>query len=68
MRFKPLFAPLAADVAVEPREIERADAVEIVLAPSAWSDVQVEAWLDWTDAPFSSRPDLPLNGAVHDWA
>src|SRR5690606_22591198 len=42
--------------------------VEIVLAPSAWSDVQVEAWLDWTDAPSTSRPDLPLNGAVHDWA
>ena len=68
MRFKPLFAPLAADVAVGPREIERADAVEIVLAPSAWSDVQVEAWLDWTDAPFASRPDLPLNGSVHVWA
>ncbi|HAL06491.1 MAG TPA: TSCPD domain-containing protein, partial [Brevundimonas sp.] len=68
MRFKPLFAPLAAAVPVALREIERADAVESLLAPEAWPDVQVEAWLDWADVSSTSRPDLPLNGAVHDWA
>ncbi|MBD7940595.1 TSCPD domain-containing protein [Brevundimonas guildfordensis] len=68
MRFKPLFAPLAAAVPVAVREIERADVVDRVLAPDAWTDVQVEAWLDWADAPSTPRPDLPLNGAVHDWA
>ncbi|WP_392353264.1 TSCPD domain-containing protein [Brevundimonas sp. LF-1] len=67
MRFKPLFAPLAAAVPVALREIERPDVVDRVLAPDAWTDVQVETWLDWADAS-SSRPDLPLNGAVHDWA
>ncbi|WP_449253586.1 TSCPD domain-containing protein [Brevundimonas naejangsanensis] len=68
MRFKPLFAPLAAAVPVALREIERADAVESLLAPEAWPDVQVEAWMDWTDASAAAQPDLPLNGAVHDWA
>src|SRR5690606_2204068 len=67
MRFKPLFAPLAAAVPVALREIERPDVVDRVLAPDAWTDVQVETWLDWA-AASSSRPDLPLNGAVHDWA
>lgn len=68
MRFKPLFAPLAAAVPVALREIERADAVESLLAPDAWPDVQVEAWLDWADVSSTTRPDVPLNGAVHDWA
>jgi len=68
MRFKPLFAPLAAAVPVALREIERADAVESLLAPEAWPDVQVEAWMDWADASAAAQPDLPLNGAVHDWA
>lgn len=68
MRFKPLFAPLAAAVPVALREIERADAVESLLAPGAWPDVQVEAWLDWADDSSTPRPDAPLNGAVHDWA
>lgn len=68
MRFKPLFAPLAAAIAMEPREIERADAVETTLAPAAWPDAQVEAWLDWADACTAAHADLPLNGAVQDWA
>ena len=29
------------------RVLERSDAVTIVHAPAAWSDAQVEAWLDW---------------------
>ncbi|MEN5147321.1 TSCPD domain-containing protein [Brevundimonas diminuta] len=68
MRFKPLFAPLAAAIAMEPREIERADAVETTLAPAAWPDAQVEAWLDWADACTAAHADLPLNGGVQDWA
>ncbi|MBN9480784.1 MAG: hypothetical protein J0I52_11130 [Bordetella sp.] len=68
MRFKPLFAPLAAAIAVEPREIERPDAVETVLAPAAWPETRVEAWLDWAAASCALTPDRPLNGAVHDWA
>lgn len=68
MRFKPLFAPLAAAIAMEPREIERADAIDMTLAPVAWPDAQVEAWLDWADASAATRPDLPLNGAVQSWA
>ncbi|WP_427792058.1 TSCPD domain-containing protein [Brevundimonas diminuta] len=68
MRFKPLFAPLAAAIAMEPREIERTDAIDMTLAPVAWPDAQVEAWLDWADASAAVRPDLPLNGAVQDWA
>ncbi|RIJ69107.1 TSCPD domain-containing protein [Brevundimonas sp. LPMIX5] len=68
MRFKPLFTPLSAAVPVALREIERADAVESLLAPEAWPDVQVEAWIDWADASSPPQPDLPLNGAVHDWA
>lgn len=68
MRFKPLFAPLSAAVPVALREIERADAVESLSAPEAWPDVQVEAWMDWADASSPPQPDLPLEGAVHDWA
>lgn len=68
MRFKPLFAPLAAAIAMEPREIERADAVEMTLAPAAWPDAQVEAWLDWADASAAVHADRPLNGAVQGWA
>ncbi len=68
MRFKPLFAPLAAAIAMEPREIERTDAIDMTLAPIAWPDAQVEAWLDWADVSAATRPDLSLNGAVQSWA
>ena len=68
MRFKPLFASLAAAIAVEPREIERADAIDMTLAPAAWPDAQVEAWLDRADASAAARADLPLNGVIQNWA
>ena len=53
--------PLAApDLAV--RTLERADQVQDVLAPRAWADAQVEAWLDLGD---SANAELPLGGALH---
>jgi ribonucleoside-diphosphate reductase alpha chain len=48
MRFP--FASLAAAMHRPFREIERANRVVAVRAPSGWTDVQVEAWLDWADA------------------
>jgi len=30
------------------RDLERADDIVVVSAPSDWSDARVEAWLDWT--------------------
>jgi ribonucleoside-diphosphate reductase alpha chain len=33
--------------AMEWRDLERADEIVVVSAPSAWSDARVEAWLDW---------------------
>jgi ribonucleoside-diphosphate reductase alpha chain len=49
------------DLAV--RTLERADAVVEVTAPRAWSDAQVEAWLDLSHA--EPDPALPLLGALH---
>ena len=33
--------------AMEWRDLERADEIVVVSAPSSWSDARVEAWLDW---------------------
>ena len=48
MRFP--FASLAAAMHRPLREIERADRIVAVRAPEGWTDVQVEAWLDWAEA------------------
>ena len=40
---------------IERRPLERADSVVEVLAPAAWTDARVEAWLDWADG----ETDLP---------
>lgn len=48
MRFP--FVSLAAAMHRPVREIERADRIVAVRAPEGWTDVQVEAWLDWADA------------------
>ena len=48
MRFP--FASLAAAMQRPLREIERADRIVAVRAPEGWTDVQVEAWLDWAEA------------------
>ncbi len=47
MRFP--FASLAAAMHRPLREIERADQVVNVHAPEGWTDVQIEAWLDWAE-------------------
>ena len=53
------FALLAALSRRSVREIERPDRITVVRAPEDWTDVQVEAWLDWAEAA-----DLPLDGRL----
>lgn len=70
MRFQSGFVEQARRVTMETRAVERADSVQEVLAPAAWSDVRIEAWLDWSEA-LTPAP-LPaggwLNGGVEAWA
>ncbi|MDZ4321626.1 MAG: hypothetical protein U1A07_22795, partial [Phenylobacterium sp.] len=40
---------------MERRTLERSSNVVEVLAPAAWPNAQVEAWLDWA----GGEPDLP---------
>jgi ribonucleoside-diphosphate reductase alpha chain len=46
-------------LAMEWRDLERADSVAVVSAPSSWSDARVEAWLDWAG---EIEPKAPLGG------
>ena len=70
MRFQSGFAVRAERVAMETRAIERPSGVQQVLAPAGWSDVRIEAWLDWVEAEgrriferyYEDRPVWP-NGA-----
>ncbi|MDQ3126189.1 MAG: TSCPD domain-containing protein [Pseudomonadota bacterium] len=48
MRFP--FTALAAATLRPVRKIERPDRIVAVRAPEGWTDVQIEAWLDWADA------------------
>ena len=85
MRFEGLFAKSAEDavqdfeapfgVALDLREIEGPDSITDVLAPSDWSSVRVEAWLDWASSlasdlpaedcpPELSRTDHPVLGGA----
>jgi len=70
MRFMARFAALATTATATTREIERANRIDSVLAPTDWTDVRIEAWLDWADAqpdaPYS--PDDWLDGAIDAWA
>lgn len=70
MRFQSGFAARAERVAMETRAIERPSGVQQVLAPAGWSDVRIEAWLDWIEAEgfaISLSGDW-LNGGVDAWA
>ncbi len=49
MHFSTFFAQAAASLAIGEREIERCGSVVTITAPLGWTDVQVEAWLDWGD-------------------
>lgn len=67
MRFP--FASLAAEMHRPTREIERADRTVFVRAPEAWTDVQVEAWLDWADSEnLAADVDDPLSEAAMAWS
>ncbi|WP_295242252.1 TSCPD domain-containing protein [uncultured Brevundimonas sp.] len=70
MRFQSGFAARADRVAMETRAIERPSGVQQVLAPAGWSDVQIEAWLDWVEAEGFATPLSGdwLNGGVDAWA
>jgi ribonucleoside-diphosphate reductase alpha chain len=74
MRFKPRFALQTARLALAWREIERGDSLHETLAPEGWSDVRVEAWIDWADdlpdRPVVRRSGLAaiLDGAPAAWA
>lgn len=56
MRFQSGFAARAERVAMETRAIERPAGVQQVLAPAGWSDVRIEAWLDWVEAEGFATP------------
>ena len=62
MRFDARFAQLAWDVAMAVRPIERAVTVVDVLAPEAWPNARVEAWLDWSDTLPGHSEDTALMG------
>ena len=69
MRLESRFGPQAARLAVSPRTIERADAVVTVTAPDSWSDVRIEAWLDWADMAGIGRvADGDLDDVFQAWA
>ncbi|WP_404413985.1 TSCPD domain-containing protein [Brevundimonas vesicularis] len=70
MRFQSGFAARAERVAMETRAIERPAGVQQVLTPAGWSDVRIEAWLDWVEAEgFATRLSGDwLNGGVDAWA
>ncbi len=77
MRFSPRFHDLIRDLRLERRTVERANSVVSVITPSGWTDVRVEAWLDWiddqpTDLPRLSEalasPSPVLDGAIDRWA
>jgi ribonucleoside-diphosphate reductase alpha chain len=78
MRIKPRFSDLAAFVALDPRAIERPGVVTPTVAPAGWTDVRVEAWLDWAESLPTDLPqdvasqvedhDAWLGGAAERWA
>ena len=66
MRFP--FAFHAAALARPPRQVERCGRIVTVLAPAGWTDVQIEAWLDWADAEgLPSGSSDPLAEAMLAW-
>jgi len=67
MRFP--FASHAAALSRPARSIERCERVVTVHAPAGWTDVQIEAWLDWADAEgLPPGGTDPLAAAMTAWA
>jgi ribonucleoside-diphosphate reductase alpha chain len=60
MRFEDRFAGIPdGESAIEPRRIERANAVDEVVAPADWTSARIEAWLDWAaESPLDLPDDL----------
>jgi ribonucleoside-diphosphate reductase alpha chain len=69
MRFQSGFAVRAERVAMETRAVERPTRMQQVSAPAGWSDVRIEAWLDWLDGEGFGTPTSGdwLNGGVDAW-
>jgi ribonucleoside-diphosphate reductase alpha chain len=63
MRFETRFAETAGPT-VEVRAVERPAEVVAVVAPIAWTDARIEAWLDWTETETGDRwfADAVLGG------
>ena len=57
MQFTAPRAGTALDLALEPRELERADRLAQVVAPASWSTARIEAWLDWSAGLARDFPD-----------
>jgi ribonucleoside-diphosphate reductase alpha chain len=58
MRFQTSAFAALGPLDLAERIIERPNGFETVLAPRAWTDARVEAWLDWTDALPADFPDI----------
>ncbi|HZV83846.1 MAG TPA: TSCPD domain-containing protein, partial [Brevundimonas sp.] len=57
------FSDHAATLPCSVREIERCNEAGPVLAPDAWTDVQIESWLDWLETGVGAQPGPDL---LHD--
>ncbi len=77
MRFTPRFHDLARDLRLERRVVERPGGEVSVVVPAGWTDVRIEAWLDWASAQPTDLPRLSdggttpspvLDGAIDRWA
>ncbi|SFS44562.1 hypothetical protein [Brevundimonas viscosa] len=68
MRQSTSLAAVFSDLPRPPRELERGAQVIAASAPEAWTDAQIEAWLDWAaDAGLPMDGADPLAAAVHAW-
>lgn len=68
MRQSTSLAALLGHIPRPPREIERGAQVVTVRAPESWTDVQIEAWLDWAaDAGLPLDRADPLAAAAGAW-
>jgi len=66
MQFDAPIAATALDLALEPREIERADRIVHIVAPASWTTARIEAWLDWADGLARDFPDGDASALAYD--
>lgn len=60
-------AALDSKIVWEPRDLERADRIVTVDAPSGWTDAQIEAWLDWAAVAPAETTPASLSAAIADY-